>query len=883
MPSSATRWEEHAQAAETALGQGDTALARHELSCAMQALGAQQLASVERTISRDEHEDGEDDAELWLSDLQAAVHQAEVQSEFMQESRRRTERAGSWEGSEAVSGTDAEGQPMRGYAQATGREGIISIIEDLGIVDNGETADLVVSLLEDVELEIEQGETREQMIENVLEGALDQTTQLRRLAEQGMGEEGGGGGSATLTVTEAVPLVLSAWGAADQTLGALSSDPEAPEVLADASGGGMGASAATETPHRMRSNKKKGVNRWVQAKRHEMTSDQSVPKAPKEQQGLGVASAAKGHQGAHGEIGALDEVNLSKQVSGQSLHQGVAGFTKKTEDEARPVLGRDQGEKGNGHYDGVCSFWGVDRLDLPLERRYKGQLSATISKQVEEIRQRNLIEGRVSLLASREQQVRKAVEHLCARASRAGQQRTGLRGGNRGMEDAVMVDALSSAVVRRDPGLLRLASDELLGDSDLQLDGAKESLSRSGEDSPVYELMLQEHNDLLSLAQASGFAGAEAGIHRSMASVSAALRLAPEALRHWRQARDEGEKLRDARAQIRALIGEAETLCGCLDFPAAERSLEVAQKLAIKERKTLEEEDSMTVLRAHAQVLDAHVRWALRQGEQSVRQQQFERAQQEYTVAASSAARALNFVRDLQLKHDARAVLSGKPRDRARVKSLLVGEGGNGAGDGLKTGPKSSSGTASSGADGMATGLLGQDLAAQVDENNASLLAKMHRRLHNSCTKCPINGMLTCRLRIRRSEKGGRTHVCCCGCRLSKQRYRSLAACACCLMNAGEMSSAIAKWSEVEEVLTCLGRPAQVLEGRVAMLENLSLAHRVLGSENEAETFAKQARCLRTRLDGSYPTQGEALGDGAGPQAAMGGAGNKKSRACAVS
>ena len=102
-------------------------------------------------------------------------------------------------------------------------------------------------------------------------------------------------------------------------------------------------------------------------------------------------------------------------------------------------------------------------------------------------------------------------------------------------------------------------------------------------------------------------------------------------------------------------------------------------------------------------------------------------------------------------------------------------------------------------------------------------------------------------------------------------------------MNAGEMSSAIAKWSEVEEVLTCLGRPAQVLEGRVAMLENLSLAHRVLGSENEAETFATQARCLRTRLDGSYPTQGEALGDGAGPQADMGGAGNKKSRACTVS
>ena len=745
----ATRWKEHAQAAETALGQGDTALARHELSCAMQALGAQQLASVERTISRDEHEDGEDDAELWLSDLQAAVHQAEVQSEFMQESRRRTERAGSWEGAEAMSGcTDAEGQPMRGYAQATGREGIISIIEAFGIVDNGETADLVMSLLEDVELEIEQGETREQMIENVLEDALDQTTQLRRLAEQGMREEGSGGGSATLTVTEAVSLVLSAWSAADQKPGALSSDPE---VLADASRGGMGASSATETPHRMRSKKKKGVNRWVQAKRYEMSLDPSVPK---EQQGLGFANAARGHQGAHGKIGALDQVNLNEQASGQSLHQELAVLTKKSEGEARPVLGRDQNEKGNGHYDGACSFWGVDRLDLPLERRYKGQLSATISKQVEEIRQRNLIEGRVSLLASREQQVRKAVEHLCARASRAGQQRTGLRGGNRGMEDAVMVDALSSAVVRRDPGLLRLASDELLGDSDLQLDGEKELLSRSGEDSPVYGLMLQQHNDLLSLAQASGFAGAKAGIHRSMASVSAALRLAPEALRHWRQARDEGEKIRDARAQIRALIGEAETLCGCLDFPGAERSLEVAQKLAVKERKTLEEEDSMTVLRAHAQVLDAHVRWALRQGEQSVRQQQFERAQQDYAVAASSAARALNFVRDLQLKHDARAVSSEKPRERARVKSLLVGEGGNGAGDRMKIGPKSNSGTASSGADGMATGLPGQDLAAQVEENNASLLAKMHRRLHNSHTKCPINGMLTCWLRIRRSERG---------------------------------------------------------------------------------------------------------------------------------
>lgn len=103
-------------------------------------------------------------------------------------------------------------------------------------------------------------------------------------------------------------------------------------------------------------------------------------------------------------------------------------------------------------------------------------------------------------------------------------------------------------------------------------------------------------------------------------------------------------------------------------------------------------------------------------------------------------------------------------------------------------------------------------------------------------------------------------------------------------MNAGEMSSAITKWSEVEEVLTtCLGTPAQVLEGRVAMLENLSLAHRVLGSEHEAEAFAEQARCLRSRLDGSYPPEGEALGHGPGPQAYRGGAGNKKSRACAVS
>jgi tetratricopeptide (TPR) repeat protein len=401
------------------------------------------------------------------------------------------------------------------------------------------------------------------------------------------------------------------------------------------------------------------------------------------------------------------------------------------------------GEGARGGADGinlrqqqvVCSFWGVERLDLPHEWRYKGHLAKRIS---DTVFSGNVVAGNLSYLMSKELQMRKAVDRVCG------------------------TDA-----ARLPPAPATRPSTPTYREKEVR---DSKTGKGSGANLEVYQDLLRQHTQVEQLAYNVGFECVAAGLQRSLACASAALGLPIHSLQHWQQASIEGRKEGDTRAQVRALLGQAEVLCRCSKFEEAHACLEQALALVRKANGAAEEEDILCVERAHVQVHDLRVLEGLQSAEQAYVAGNVHKALQGYSVAGDTAARALILVLSVSDKEQRLAVKREAARGkRAKDKEIVMGK------DGSKSLPpairprriflEEEDGGDTPGSHLPQTGGKDSDyyrenVAAQVHDYNSTQLSKIQRRL-------------------------------------ARNRYKALAASACCMMKVGDMSSALAAWHQV--------------------------------------------------------------------------------------
>jgi tetratricopeptide (TPR) repeat protein len=294
----------------------------------------------------------------------------------------------------------------------------------------------------------------------------------------------------------------------------------------------------------------------------------------------------------------------------------------------------------------------------------------------------------------------------------------------------------------------------------------------------VYLDLLRQHTQVEQLAYNVGFQGVAAGLQRSLACASAALGLPIHSLQHWQQASIEGRKEGDTRAQVRAQIGQAEVLCTCSKFEEAHSCLEQALALVRKAKGAAGEDDILCVERAHVQVHDLRVLEGLQSAEQAYVAGNVHKALQGYSVAGDTAGRALILVlsvsdkeQRLAVKREAARGKTAKDKESAmgkddikslppaiRPRRIFLEEDGGDTGDSQRHGDTPGSHlpqTEEKGSD-----YYRENVAAQVHDYNATQLSKIQRRL-------------------------------------ARNRYKALAASACCMMKVGDMSSALAAWHQV--------------------------------------------------------------------------------------
>jgi len=570
-----------------------------------------------------------------------------------------------------------------------------------------------------------------------------------------------------------------------------------------------GAQMARVESVRIRRPKKKGVNRWAQSKR-----DQLKDRSDSLDDGLRPPGAAAQNTSGEHKTRAIMSADGETETQVQPQHGKVirnhAALTSDTDQKKlEPGRANRMAERAQtGHYlanlrdmrmpnavekadsraPDLLYFWGVERFDMPVHRRYKGELAQRISDRAFS---GQVIEGNVSLLMSVELRARKAVEQLVGGEKLAG----------------VMPGAADRGRGDREEEMFRMGVGVVLTQKERQMDRERERERErcrvkvihrdSTSQRAAYQELQLNFRRVEELATNAGFSGFAGSIARTLARTAAALRLTTVALQHWREAQELASQERDARAEIRALIGCAECLCGAREFAEAERQVEAALALAEKSSKALEEEDRLCVLRARMQVQDAWSTQSLEQAERSLISNHLQDALQLFQLSAGAALRGLETAHELACRQrkvvakrneqKSRDAGKGKDMGASKTESRLVADFDHGIG--------------------------GTDWAAHVDDYNAVQCDKIMRRL-------------------------------------SKSRYKALAASACCMMKVGLMNEAIDVWKEVLTLAEALTGETEALEGRVASLENLATAHEVLGNLQQSVLFAHKASGLKIKLEG---------------------------------
>ena len=614
-----------------------------------------------------------------------------------------------------------------------------------------------------------------------------------------------------------------------------------------------GPAARTEGEVRVRRPKKKGVSRWVQSKREQLIgsategvgSRASCPEAgpasatilaPMDVESRARAQGMEWHGQRHKDLAGgqtagedshyrestrreamMDDAVYTAMIEAKARQNNKRGEARVLSSEHAPsatekgrmlVEAKSKDRQGVGKReseidrpDVVCSFWGIERVDMPTDLRYKGELTQRISDLAFS---RQVIEGNVSLLMALELRARKKVDRLAGTG-------VGMASGvDRGKENKRQRRSSGMEEELMRSGVLLTAKERHM---DREREREREKTSGGAALDPgskleAYQDLLLDFRRVHELAANVGFSGFEGSIARSLARASAALNLKVEAMLHWREAETLASKERDRRLEIRALIGCAECFCGAHDFAEADRRVAAALALVETSTRVLEEEDRLCILRASVQVQDLQVSHKLKAGERDLIANRVPEALQHYQMAAGAALRGLEVARELGGKQRTEFAKRKAQREREAEKSNEPGTNGGRS----RSGQEGDGGT-SGGVSVLGHG--GANWAAQVEDYNATQLCKITRRL-------------------------------------SKSRYRALAASACCLMKDGHMSKAIDVWDKVLQASESLSSETAALEGKVVSLENLAVAHEVLGSLQVAEAFANKARHLRARLESSH-------------------------------